>query len=93
MQQSQLKQRFALGQIVITTTASKRLNADDACACLRRHASGDWGEIVPADAQKNEVSLIEGLRLLSAYQDRNGTHFWIITEADRSLTTLMLEEY
>ena len=48
----------------------------------------------PEDAAENELSLREGFRLLSAYRDRNGTKFWIITEADRSVTTLLLpEEY
>jgi len=90
----QPKQRFSLGRVVITTQARELLNPDDADACLRRHACGDWGELGPEDVQENELSLREGFRLLSAYQDRNGTRFWIITEADRSATTLLLpEEY
>ena len=94
MQQSQSKQRFALGQIVITPNALEQLNPADVNASLRRHAFGDWGELDPGDVQENEVSLKEGFRLLSAYKDRNGTKFWIITEADRSATTLLLpEEY
>jgi len=94
MQHSQPKQRFPLGQVVITTHASERLNPFDACASLRRHAFGDWGQLDPEDVRENEVSLQEGFRLLSMYKDRNGTKFYIITEADRSVTTLLLpEEY
>lgn len=90
----QSKLRFSLGRVVITTQAREQLNPDDADACLRRHACGDWGALAPEDVQENELSLEEGFRLLSSYQDRNGTRFWIITEADRSATTLLLpEEY
>ena len=86
--------RFPLGRIVITSNALDRLDSADARACLRRHARGDWGELPPEDIQENELSLKEGFRLLSAYTDRHATRFYIITEADRSATTLLLpEEY
>ena len=84
--------RFPLGQIVITPNALDRLNPFDVCACLRRHVRGDWGELDPHDVQENELSLAEGFRLLSAYTDGHGTRFWIITEADRSATTVLLPE-
>jgi hypothetical protein len=61
---------------------------------LYRHVRGDWGEIPPEDWEENEFSLTNTLRLLSAYRTRNGERLWIITEADRSVTTLLLpEEY
>jgi len=61
---------------------------------LQRHAAGDWGEVDAHDKTKNEYSLQHGFRLLSAYRLADGTKIWIITEADRSATTLLLpEEY
>jgi len=58
------------------------------------HANGDWGEVDSHDAKENEISLQSGLRLLSSYTTVTGDRLWIITEADRSATTLLLpEEY
>ena len=56
--------------------------------------SGDWGDLSDDDIAENEISLNEGFRLLSSYQTAKGQQLWIITEADRSVTTVMLpEEY
>ena len=61
---------------------------------LARHAIGDWGELEPTDVAENKYSLIHGFRLLSSYQTDAGEKLWIITEADRSATTLLLpDEY
>lgn len=61
---------------------------------LRRHARGDWGDLDPEDLKANDASLRDGSRLLSAYHAKDGTKFWVITEADRSMTTALLpEEY
>jgi hypothetical protein len=61
---------------------------------LARHAIGDWGELELADVAENEYSPIHGFRLLSSYETDAGERLWIITEADRSATTLLLpEEY
>lgn len=92
MNQNPLSRYFALGQTVITRNALKQLNPADVYASLRRHARRDWGDVCPEDAAENDLSLQEGFRLLSAYTDRNGTKFWIITEADRSATTVLLPE-
>ena len=83
---------FRLGQTVITSNAMSRLVAADVQKALRRHIQGDWGEVCPADWRENELSLKEGFRLLSAYRDSQDTRFWIITEADRSATTILLPE-
>ena len=83
---------FSLGQTVITANALNRLHPGDVASSLGRHAGRDWGDLCPEDAEENELSLREGFRLLSAYCDRNGTKFWIITEADRSVTTVLLPE-
>lgn len=67
---------------------------EDAVAMLRRHLRGDWGEVDKSDQRQNEWALKNGARLLSAYKTRLGTDIWIITEADRSVTTILLpEEY
>ena len=92
METSIVSQNFALGQTVITPSAMQCLDATDVSAALRRHARGDWGEVPPEDKAENELSLKEGFRLLSAYTDRKGNKFWIITEADRSVTTVLLPE-
>jgi hypothetical protein len=83
--------RFPLGQIVVTANAHDRLDRAVITDGLARHACGDWGDICREDAAENEESLASGWRLFSAYgtgEDR----FWIITEADRSVTTVLLPE-
>jgi hypothetical protein len=83
--------RFPLGQVVITANAAQHLDTIAVREALRRHAAGDWGDLPPEDACENEVSLKEGFRLLSAYG--NGQRrFWVITEADRSVTTILMPE-
>jgi hypothetical protein len=83
--------RFPLGQLVITREAAGRLTPDEIADGIVRHARGDWGDISPADAAENELALREGFRLLSAY-GRGEHRFWVITEADRSATTILLPE-
>ena len=84
--------RFALGQTFITPGAEEALHiaGQTATEFLRRHMSGDWGELSDEDVRENEFSLKEGLRLLSAYKTGKGQKLWIITEADRSATTILL---
>lgn len=82
---------FVLGQIVITSNALKSLTQVEIEEALKRHAAGDWGEVCEDDHQQNDLSLEHGCRLFSAY----GTaahRFWIITEADRSATTILMPE-
>ncbi|MDP9487573.1 MAG: hypothetical protein M3Q49_17610 [Actinomycetota bacterium] len=83
--------RFELGVCVSTPGALALLAATgtDALALLRRHQSGDWGEVPKADARENEYSLKHGFRLLSSYGVGEG-RVWIITEADRSSTCILL---
>ena len=84
--------KFPLGQVVATSTALAALPTQDVAAALDRHRRGDWGEVGREDWQANERALERGERLLSAYQATDGTRFWIITEWDRSLTTVLLPE-
>jgi hypothetical protein len=61
---------------------------------IARHVSGDWGEVPEEDKTENEGSLLNGYRILSAYRTKLGERLWILTEADRSVTTILLpEEY
>ena len=86
--------RFVLGRTVITRGALDALTGEDVHASIARHASGDWGDLCPDDKQANDDALKVGARLLSAYHTGSGQKFWIITEADRSATTVLLpEEY
>ena len=84
--------RFALGQTVITSGADEALQlaGQTAIEFLRRHMSCDWGELSDEDVKENELSLEQGFRLLSRYQTAKGERIWIITEADRSATTILL---
>jgi hypothetical protein len=65
---------------------------DDVLPALRRHQRGDWGHVGRRNAALNDDALLTDCRILSAYIDRNDVRFWIITEADRSVTTVLLPE-
>ena len=84
--------KFPLGQIVITPNAQHTVPSAEVQKALQRHASGDWGDVDEHDRKENELSLKEGFRLLSVYFAQDGTKFWIITEADRSSTCVLLPE-
>lgn len=83
---------FKLGQVVITPNARDRLNPLDVITAISRHVQGDWGDLCEQDRQENEYSLDHDLRLVSVYEDQNHVKFWIITEADRSSTCILLPE-
>ena len=83
---------FELGQTLITPTARDTINPEDVFTALQRHARCDWGDCCEEDAAENEFALEKYLRLFSVYHDRNGLKFWIITEADRGATTILLPE-
>ncbi len=88
---------FALGQIVSTPGALDALDRanQEPYDFLNRHVAGDWGSELPEDDKaENEYSLQHGFRILSSYKTAAGEKLWVITEADRSVTTLLLpEEY
>lgn len=88
--------QFPLGQIVATPGALEVLDlaAVNAWDLLRRHQRGDWGNVPPEDAEENTRSVANGWRILSSYRVSEDHRIWIITEADRSVTTLLLpDEY
>jgi len=81
---------FPLGQIVITCQAKETIPAPEVLLALNEHSLGKWGDLSESDRQENELSLNHGFRLLSSYTSQSGDKFWIITEADRSSTTILL---
>jgi hypothetical protein len=83
---------FRLGHIVATPNALEHLTQEDILTAIQRHQAGDWGDLCEDDKRENQLSLEKGFRLLSAYHANNGTKFWIITEADRTATTVLLPE-
>jgi hypothetical protein len=83
--------KFTLGRIVATPgclemLAALRLNPSE---YLARHGNGDWGDVCAEDKQLNDQALVEGGRLLSAYDLGHGERLWIISEMDRSSTCLL----
>jgi len=85
---------FSLGRLLTTPRAQEQVPPSEMMNALRRHARGDWGELGEEDRQANDLAVKHGARLLSAYHTKAGIKFWIITEADRSATTVLLpEEY
>ena len=84
--------KFRLGHLVSTPNALSQLPNDEIIKAIQRHQAGDWGEVDKHDHQENERALIEGTRLLSVYRTAAGVKFWIITEADRSVTTVLMPE-
>jgi hypothetical protein len=89
---------FRLGSVVATPGALEACPHDYLMRCLRRHAHGDWGCICQEDAASNAEAVHAGSRILSAYpidpakpcQGFGDNCLWIITEADRSVTTFLL---
>ena len=89
---SETKSKFPPGRIVATPNALANLTAEDIALALSRHLSGDWGDVTPHDGKENEFSLTHELRLFSIYTSAAGVRFYVITEADRSATTILLPE-
>jgi len=83
---------FRLGRIVATPNALGELSQQDMLSAIKRHQAGDWGELDEHDRQANDRALTDGTRLFSVYRSVNGMRFWVITEADRSATTVLLPE-
>jgi hypothetical protein len=96
MQKTEPKPLFGLGQLVATPGALAALEktGQNAMEFLSRHVCGDWGELLEEDKTENQLSLDKGFRLLSSYRTTADDKIWIITEADRSHTALLLpDEY
>lgn len=81
---------FPIGRLTATTAAVAAVTAAEMEFALNRHIVGDWGEVDEDDRQANDEALLCGLRLLSSFTNDSDVTFWIITEADRSVTTILL---
>jgi hypothetical protein len=83
-----------MGRPAITPAAEAALNAAGIhpVRLLARHIHGDWGDVLAEDMATNELALLSGARLLSSYTIPGGRKVWVITEADRSVTTILLPE-
>jgi hypothetical protein len=88
--------KFALGRLVATPRALTALaeSGQSPMDFVSHHLVGDWGTVCPEDWRLNDDALVDGSRIISAYQTLRGAPIWVITEADRSVTTILLpEEY
>lgn len=88
------KKLFSPGQVQVVATPgaleAMKEAGDEPTLYLLRHQTGDWGDLEEEDKAENDFSLGRALRLFSAYHLKDGTKIWIITEADRSATTILL---
>jgi hypothetical protein len=93
---TQNKVLFALGSIYLTIGAQEALEEsnEQPINFLKLHQTGNWGIVGKEDWQENDLSVKNGYRILSAYNTASGIKIWCITEADRSVTTILLpDEY
>ena len=86
------KPRFSLGKLVATTNALRSIPPTEILNATARHHRGDWGVLNKADKKANDAAIDYGGRLFSSLKSKDGTRFWIITECDRSVTTVLLPE-
>lgn len=82
--------RVQTGAFHSTPAVLRRVDPVDVYDALKRHQRGDWGNVSDCEAIRNENALLQGGRITSAYQSKNGVRFWVTTEADRSKTTVLL---
>ncbi|KWO50038.1 hypothetical protein [Burkholderia territorii] len=86
--------RLSLGKLIATPAALYALQTADVSVyhLVNRHARHDWGDLCEADRQRNDMAVINGARVLSSYTLPNHVQVWIITEADRAVTTVLLSK-
>lgn len=86
--------KFELGKVLTTAQVNEKVSLPDILEVIAKHSRGDWGIVSPEDAALNEEALTYGNRLLSAYDLDDVGKLWVITEADRSSTTVLFpDEY
>lgn len=94
MEQNEKQAVLPLGMVVITPGAAEVITAEDCRKILGCHRRGVWGDLDPEDREANDAAVLYGNRVLSAWVVGDGVRVWVITEADRSSTTILLpEEY
>lgn len=94
MNTASVPRSFSIGRLVATPRVLEEIPCWDLYRALSRHTACDWGDVCPEDRRQNDDALRHGLRLLSAYHSTDGKKFWIITEGDRSATTILFpDEY
>ncbi|MCW3481630.1 hypothetical protein OL229_19000 [Neisseriaceae bacterium JH1-16] len=88
------RSRLPLGRLLATPAALSALQTANVSifTLVNRHARGDWGDVCDEDRQHNDLAAVAGERVLSSYSLPNGQKVWIITEWDRSVTTVLLPE-
>ena len=86
--------RFPLGRVLATPGAIRVVKGagESPLRLLKRHAHGDFGDLHEDDVRANELAIRQGMRVLSAFVMPTGEHVWVLTEADRSTTTILLAE-
>jgi len=92
-----MSEKFKTGTLVMTAGVNDLAAANESFAhfvrkSLQRHTEGDWGDLSAEDVKENEYALGKHLRLLSAYEHNGLPKIWIITEADRSVTTVLFPD-
>lgn len=88
---SDINHKFPLGEIVSTPNALAILTPQEITDGLERHARGDWGDVCTESVEQNNALLQGGSRVMSAF-GKGRKRFWIITEGDRSVTTVLMPE-
>lgn len=83
--------RFTFGKVAITPRAIEvfEKSQENPITYLKRHMNGDYGEIPEAHVRLNDAAIADGARIMSAYRLKTNEEIWIITEADRSVTTIL----
>ena len=85
-----LEPKFPLGRLVCTPGIQAKVPLPEVAQALERHSQGDWGDCSPEDQRANNEALENGSRLFSVYHTSDSTRFWVITEADRASTCVLL---
>lgn len=83
---------FSLGHLVATPAVLQTVPHEEIITAIRRHLFCDWGDVCARDRRSNDLALCNGDRLFSVYHAKDGTKFWIITEAGRGYTTVLLPD-
>lgn len=84
--------KFRVGKIVTAANALSQLTQEDILLGIQRHQAGDWGDLYEHERKANDCAIADGTRIWSVYHTGKGMKFWIITEANRSATTVLLPD-